>query len=297
MILCVCLNPALDITYRVPALQAGASHTVHVAAERAGGKGVNVARVLTQAGVPATVAGFCGGRTGEALTRDFPAEFTPIRGETRRSVAVIDGASATVFNEPGPSVDFAEWEAFLGSYQALLDGSEVVALSGSLPPRVPVDAYAQLTRLADGRPVIVDAKGDALRAALDAGPAVVAPNRHEATSVLGHAATALEAAQELRKMGAADAVVSDGAAGFAASTVDGCWRISTPRVVRGNPTGAGDALTAALADGLRSGREWPEILCRAAAWSVAAVAVDHAGEIDEALAAELQSDVEVRPCP
>lgn len=67
MILTVTLNTALDLTYRVPALRPHASHRVGEVTERPGGKGLNVARVLAALGHRATVTGFAGGRTGDAL--------------------------------------------------------------------------------------------------------------------------------------------------------------------------------------------------------------------------------------
>lgn len=302
MILCVCLNPALDVTYRVASLEPGASHSVQVVAEHAGGKGVNVARVLHQVGAGATVAGFCGGLAGDEVAADLrrsgiATQWTPIGGHTRRTVTVVSDA-ATVFNEPGPSVETAEWEAFLAAYPALAADATVVVLSGSLPPGVPTDAYRQLTELTD-RPVIVDAKGAPLQAALHAKPDIVAPNVSEAAEMLGRDVGAHDAAHALRDMGAQVAVVSDGAAGFAAVTPDACHRVPVARLVDGNPTGAGDAMTAAIAEGVHNGRSWHETLRRASAWASAAVAVEYAGRIDTDLAAELMDhvDAEETPCP
>jgi len=59
--------------------------------------------------------------------------------------------------------------------------------------------------------------------------------------------------------------------------------------VAGNPTGAGDALTAALAAGLHSGAPWPEPLRDGVACAAAAVACEVAGEIDLALRERLLS--------
>ena len=89
MILTVTLNTALDITYRVPSLRAGASHRVSEVLERPGGKGVNVARVLAALGHEVTVTGFSGGPTGRVL-RDRLTEvprltdaLVPASGATR----------------------------------------------------------------------------------------------------------------------------------------------------------------------------------------------------------------------
>ncbi|MFJ9846174.1 PfkB family carbohydrate kinase [Kitasatospora sp. NPDC101155] len=80
-------------------------------AERAGGKGVNVARVLHALGREAVVTGFAGGTAGATLRRELatarlPERLLPIAGETRRTVAVVDESvgDTTILLEPGPAV-------------------------------------------------------------------------------------------------------------------------------------------------------------------------------------------------
>lgn len=155
MILTVTLNAALDITYRVPRLHPHATNRVTEVSERPGGKGLNVARVLAALGHRTVATGFAGGGTGTAL-RALLAEtevtdaLVPVGGTTRRTVAVVDaaGGDTTQLNEPGPTVSPAEWDTFLGTYRELLADARAVALCGSLPPGVPVDVYARLTRAA-----------------------------------------------------------------------------------------------------------------------------------------------------
>src|SRR5690606_4845655 len=110
----------------------------------------NVARVLAQLGVPATLAGFLGGATGReidaALTASgFETRWVRIEGESRRCVAVVEtgAAAATEFNEPGPEIPPPAWQFFLAQCEEWLrqDDFAVVIFSGSLPPGVPPDAY------------------------------------------------------------------------------------------------------------------------------------------------------------
>ncbi len=156
MILTVTLNTALDITYRVPGLRPHASHRVTEVTERPGGKGLNVARVLAALGHPVTVTGFAGGSTGATVRASLAGvpgvvdALVPVAGATRRTVAVVDERTGdtTQLNEPGPVVAPAEWNAFQEAYEGLLAGAAAVALCGSLPPGVPVGAYAGLVRTA-----------------------------------------------------------------------------------------------------------------------------------------------------
>ncbi|WP_052441128.1 1-phosphofructokinase family hexose kinase [Streptacidiphilus anmyonensis] len=200
MIVTVTLNAALDVTYVVAGgVRPGATHRVRSVAARAGGKGVNTARVLAALGEPVLALGLAGGASGAELREELdaagvPHRFTPIAGTTRRTVAVVDatddGAATggvTGFWEPGPQVSAAEWTRFLADFRAALPAARAVVLSGSLPPGVPGDAYAELVLLAAdaGVPTLLDADAAALREALRAQPTLVKPNAEEALRALG----------------------------------------------------------------------------------------------------------------
>jgi len=292
MIMTVTLNPALDVTYAVEELVRGREHRVGQVGARAGGKGINVARVLADLGQPVRATGLLGGRTGEQIGAELSASrvdarFVAVAGESRRTIAVVDGGGATGLWEPGPTVTEAEWRSFVEAFVDLLDGVDVVVFAGSLPPGIPADAYAELTRLARraGAQVILDADGRPLAEGLRAEPDVVKPNRSELAGVTGQpvtsAARALNAARRLRAAAHTAVVATLGADGLVASTVDGDWRATTG-VVSGNPTGAGDACAAALAQGLRADRAWPDRLAEAAAVAAAAVRAPVAGMVDPA---------------
>lgn len=304
MIVCVCLNPALDVTYQVPLLMPGATHQVRLVGRRGGGKGINVARVLGQLGEAVVVAGLLGGATGEAIETDLadsgiPRAFLRIAGDSRRSVCVVDGKDATVFNEAGPVIDGSEWDAFLEAFDGLVREARVVVMSGSLPPGVPTHAYRELTMRAksQGALTVVDAAGRVLLSALEAHPDIVKPNAVELGELGGESLTrrddVVRAARTLLRSGAGGAVVSRGAEGLVALTPAGLFASRAPARIEGNPTGAGDALTAALAAGLARGEDWPTTLARGVAISAAAVTVPLAGETDLAYAQGLIAEIEV----
>ncbi|MFC8197485.1 1-phosphofructokinase family hexose kinase [Streptomyces sp. NPDC060006] len=302
MILTVTLNTALDITYRVRGLRPHASHRVTDMTERPGGKGLNVARVLAALGHEVTVTGFVGGATGRSL-RDQLAPvpgvidaLLPVSGSTRRTIAVVDTTTGdtTQLNEPGPVITPAEWSAFQEAYEVLLRASSAVALCGSLPPGVPVGAYAQLIRAARALavPVLLDTSGEPLRRGIAARPDVVKPNADELAELTG-AHEPVRATRDARRRGAHAVVASLGAKGLLARTPDGLWRATPPRPVRGNPTGAGDSAVAGLLSGLVERLPWPERLARAVALSAATVLAPVAGEFDRAAYEELLGRVSV----
>ncbi len=221
MILVVCLNPALDITHHVPAVDWSGVNRPRAVDVRPGGKGLNVARTLLALGAEVLVLGLAGGATGAAVRSGLaelavPSDLTPIAGETRRTFAVLDQTRRTsaLFNEPGPTVRDAEFAAFLDIYRRSVAGARAVVLSGSLPPGLPADTYATLinearaaaaeinpsttsspirnsdnTRPSDhpstGALVVLDAHGEALRLGAAAGPAIVKPNLDELEDLAG----------------------------------------------------------------------------------------------------------------
>lgn len=302
MILTVTLNTALDITYRVRSLRPHTSHRVTDVVERPGGKGLNVARVLAALGHEVTVTGFTGGATGRTVQDLLTAvpgvvdALVPVAGPTRRTIAVVDERSGdtTQLNEPGPTVTPAEWSALQEAYEDLVPSVSAVALCGSLPPGVPVGAYAGLIRTAKaaGVPVLLDTSGEALRRGVAARPDILKPNADELSELTG-SHEPLRATQDARRRGALAVVASLGKEGLLAATPEGRWRAALPTPVHGNPTGAGDSAVAALLSGLVEQLPWPARLTRAVALSAATVSAPVAGEYDRATYEDLLARVTV----
>lgn len=332
MILTVTLNPAVDVTYLVDRLVPRSAARVASARQRAGGKGVNVARVAAACGADVCATGLAGGSRGELIVawlaeQGVPAAFEPIAGESRQTLTIVEtgrgsagrgGAAGhpTELREIGPVVTSGEWSRFLDRFAGLAAAAGVVVLSGSLPPGVPDGAYATLTGIARraGTPVIVDADGPALRLACAAGPDIVKPNEGELMSAAGSAGDGMKgkdrlliAAAALRGTGAAAVVVSLARAGSLAVTPAGRWRVGHDRLY-GNPVGAGDALVAGLALSMAGtagadrrwraedwrAEDWRRALVGATGLAMASVLSEAAGEVDPGLAGSLNEKIRVR---
>lgn len=289
MILTVTPNPALDLTYRVPALQPGETHRAAPPAVRAGGKGLNVARVVAQTGGAAFALTTAGGPSGLRLADDLeasrlPSELVPVQSPTRSSIAIVDEAAGetTVVNETGGPLTDDEWTALRDAASRLAVPAAGLVGSGSLPPDAPEDFYAELVAIAAGRgiPSVIDAVGPALVLAAEAGATVVKPNRRELAETTGND-DPVEGARALLDAGAGLVLVSLGAEGMLAVPVSGApLHLRTAQPLIGNATGAGDAAVAAVATLLASGTADPDLLLRrAVAWSAAAVLAPLAGEL------------------
>lgn len=300
MIVTVTANPALDITYRMDELHLGESHRVQEVHAVGGGKGVNVASVLHLLGYEVALTGPLGGPTGESIARELrargldPGAFVAFDGDSRRTVNVVAAQRSTMLNEPGPVLDPTVWEALAARVAELIvaPGPAVLVLSGSLPPGAPEDLYGRLIRATGpGTATIVDATGPALLHACACSPTLVKPNLAELSAATGRD-DPLAGAAELRRHGAGDVLVSAGPEGVMWLPAAGPpIRARLDTVLSGNPTGAGDALTAAMAAGIVDGLDPVETLRRGVAWSAAAVLHPLAGHIDPATAADLSPHV------
>lgn len=289
MIVTLTPNPAVDVTYTVSQLLHGQVHRVQQMTEAAGGKGVNVARVLALVGQQVRCTGFLAGQMGEHLEdllaeADIPQDWTLVEGDTRRTVNVVDSRDATIFNEPGPTVTVRDWDQLTGSVLGLLDEQDVLTVSGSTPPGTKPGLLGLLVQSAVelGAVVIADTSGQNLLEAAAAGAACLKPNEEELLTATGAAETA-GGARELLRRGAGAVVVSRGPDGLELFTPDGRWHAKPAERLVGNPTGAGDAAVAALARIFADGAgpaELPGRLGEAVALSGAAVLCAVAGEVD-----------------
>lgn len=288
MILTVTPNPALDLTWRVDRLIEGGTHRADTGAVRAGGKGLNVARVAHQQGATTMAVTTAGGPVGEELAAELrvsgvPHALVTVSAETRRSIAIVDDerGDTTIINERGSNPTDVEWAALLAEVVERLPGARVLVLSGSLPPGAPDTLLPMLIAVGRdaGVPVIADTSGPALLRAAGAGATVLKPNAAELAEATGEQ-DAVIGARRLIERGAALVLLSLGADGMLAVTATSLAhaRLDTP--LSGNPTGAGDAAVAACAVLIAEGEQDPErILRRATAWSAAAVLMPLAGDI------------------
>ena len=314
MILTVTPNPALDITWHVDALTPGGSHRTPIGAARAGGKGVNVARVLHTQGYDVFALSTVGGANGaeyegELLASGIPHRLIRVSAPTRRSLAIVDDSrgETTVLNEKGTALAPVEAGALAATAARLGRTARSVAISGSLPAGFGPDQLGALVAelVNAGIPVIVDTSGDGLPAAARAGASALKPNSDELAEATGHR-DPLAGARQLLGLGARLVVVSLGRDGMILldrTHVPLHARLS--RALHGNPTGAGDAAVAAIAAALATGTGLDSdtgddahgrmgLVRRATAWSASAVLMPQAGELAPDPTA-LETEVVVRP--
>ncbi|HEX6360839.1 hexose kinase [Actinophytocola sp.] len=310
-------NLCLDRTVRVAEVVAGSVLRAREVEVTAGGKGVNVARVLRAFGRTATLVGLAADNDRERLLSLLTAEGAdvvgvPMPGDVRMAIIMLEERTkrTTVLNEPGTTIDEDTWSRYRQALTDLLPGQELLVCNGSLPPGAPVGGYGELVGAARaaGVPVIVDTAPGALRAALASGPDLVTPNLEEAEAAISGdtgdlllstgpdlAERAEAAARTLLSLGARRAAVTAGELGVALAEGDHVTWIPTVPIEVVSAVGAGDSFVAGVAIALLDGAtSWVSAAARGVATATASCERVRAGGVDPARVEELLAAIGAR---
>lgn len=278
MIIALAVSASLDVTYEVDELRYG-DITRPVAVTRvAGGKALNVARAAAALGAEVHAIAALGGPTGswiESMLADdgVAATIVPLQRATRTCIAIVEraeSATSTDVYEPATALEPAEWRAYADAARmnvGAVDGARPwVALSGSIPPGVPLDRLgallAELRSL--GARIVVDGSGEGLKATAAAAD-LVKVNRLEASELVDRELdSAAQACRVLRDEYGVDAVVTDGVAGAAALLGDYAGAAPAPATRGRFPAGSGDSFLGGLLAALDRGADPQEALEQAA---------------------------------
>lgn len=228
----------------------GAVNRVAAFTAIAGGKGLNVGRVLARHGHHVIACGFAGGESGRELAAlvsndGLDSAFTPTAARTRIGFAVSDpDGSTSAAIEDGFVVTPAECTALVRAVEERLSACDLLIGSGSIPHPACTSLWRLILAVADhaGVPCWIDSYGDAMQEALTCGhpPAVAKPNRQE----YGNGRAWL-ACPELH--------LTDGGKGLRIRHPQGRWRVTPPHIAERNPIGSGDCYLAGLAHARLSG--------------------------------------------
>lgn len=306
-VLTVTLNPALDLTVRLPALRLGEVNRSDSLQVHAAGKGLNVAQVLADLGHQLTVTGFLGESNAQAFeqlfaARGFADEFVRVAGETRSNIKLAEGSGqVTDINGPGLEVVQAQRSELLERIRRLAPAHELVVVAGSLPRGVDSEWFVELLQMLNGLGVRValDTSGAALRDGLATRPWLIKPNEEELAEARGVELADAQAlageAVRLQGEGVSHVVVSQGAEGVCWFAPDTALQACPPKVRVVSTVGAGDSLLAGMLHGLLEG--WPAERTLTHATAIAAQAVGQVGFgiTDTDGLAELEAGVRLQP--
>jgi len=282
------MNPTIDVDYEIDRLIH--THKMRTSAERyaPGGGGINVTRVFVRMGGNARCYYLSGGATGPALDglidlHQMVRTRIPIAGHTRVATNTLERESGKEYRfvPAGPVVHPEEWRKCL-EILAKADCDMLVA-SGSLPPGVPTDFYAQIIRIMHDRGVaiVLDTSGEPLKAGLEQGGILlVKPSQEELQHLVGRPLETVdaigEAASAIVARGQAEMVaVTMGGDGALLATANGTFFLPAVRIEAKSAVGAGDSFVAAMVHALA--RDLPPIEAFRHGMAAGAAAVMTAG--------------------
>ncbi|MDU0326771.1 1-phosphofructokinase family hexose kinase [Microbacterium sp. KSW2-21] len=290
MIVTLTANPSADRAVVLSdALAPGEVQRALSSREDAGGKGVNVARVVAAAGAPARAVVPVGAHDPyRVLLEDtgIALDLVDVAGRARANLTITDPAGETTkLNLPGAELSSAEAQAVTDGVVAAAEGATWLVLAGSLPPGVPASFYADLVAAvrerwaADAPRIAVDASGAALAEVVaTARPDLIKPNHEELAELVGEDAAgdldviteATRRAHQLVPEHVASALVTLGADGALLFTAEGAWRGYAPKVQVASTVGAGDSSLAGYLLADLEGASAPDRLARSIAYGAAA---------------------------
>ena len=269
MIVCLGTTPAVQRVMVLSKIQLGLPNRTAVEHYCASGKSINAAKVIHALGAPVRAITIAGGDTGRFFREDLQrlrmgCDIVETERPTRICTTAIAGGHATEFVEESSPIHPPELLELWKIFEATMKLARLLILSGSLAPGVPDVFYATCAAVARrySIPVIIDARGEPLRLALEHKPFVAKPNRMELSQTVGMPVdTDAELRAAIRRLisaGPSWAIITSGSGGVVVSDGEQFFRIHPPEVNVISAIGSGDAFAGGLATALYRGESLPD---------------------------------------
>lgn len=294
-IITVTANPTIDVSTTVGRIEPFTKLRCAFARKDPGGGGINVARVVKRLGGDVAAIHPAGGVTGRLLVRLLDREGVASRSistieETREDFTVLEERTRNQYRYvlPGPRLSEDEWRACRELVIAAAAHARWVVISGSLPPSVANDAFADLTRVIKqaGARIAIDSAGLPMRLAVAEGPHLIKPNLHEFEELTGMQGAGMQGAgmqgagrqalieasrRLVANFGIEMVALSLGSDGAVLVTADDVLSAHGLDIAAESVVGAGDSFMGALIWSLTAGHQHAEALRYAVAAGSAAL--------------------------
>lgn len=262
MIYTLTLNPALDYDmYLDNDLQLEHLNLAREVNYRAGGKGINVSKVLKNLDVESTAIGFVAGFVGDFIIKDLESdniksEFVQLEGNTRINVKVNGNDKETELTGVSPEISKEKLEELLKKMSNLQDG-DVLVLSGSIPSSISSKIYKELSvNVSANVEIVLDTRGNLLEENLH-NNLFIKPNIHELRDMFGGKIETKEEIVEkchyFLDKGVKNVILSRGGEGALLINKDFVLEASVPKGKLINSIGAGDSMVAGFIAGYVKG--------------------------------------------
>ena len=255
MIGTITLNPSIDTNITVYGLAKDDTNRAKSVAETAGGKGINVSKVVRELGGRTRAYALLGGFPGEylkelAVPLDFSLVPERVAGNTRVNMIITDvkDGTQTRISAPGPSISVSETRRFLRRLLVARPKPFVWALGGSIAPGMKPSVYRDFVRALqkNGTPCVMDTDNEALTLGVEAKPFMIKPNEYEIERLCGRKLRSIQdylsAARQQVRAGIGLVIVSLGPKGAIFATQKETFHALAPRVPVKSKVGAGDSL-------------------------------------------------------
>lgn len=273
-IITLTVNPAIDKSSTVVGIKPNSKLRCSNPIYEAGGGGLNVSRVIKELGGSSLCMYLAGGPKGNQLQEimidlDIRQQVIPIAGNVRENFSVTDSSNGQQyrFGMPGPVVNQSEWKNTLVQLESVLSEGDLLVASGSLSPGMPIDFFAQVSKIAQVKNAkyILDSSGEALLKGAQAGVFLLKPNLGELSALCGVSTISFTKLESLAKNFLEEnpcevMVVSLGAQGAIMVTLDSVEHIPAPIVYQKSTIGAGDSMVVGMVLALAKGKSPTEMV-------------------------------------
>lgn len=262
MIYTVTFNPSIDYVIFTDDFKIDGLNRATATYKFAGGKGINVSRVLKTLDVESTALGFAGGFPGKFIidtlkNSEIQADFIEVDEDTRINVKLKTGQE-TEINAPGPHITSAQFEQLLSQIKSTTS-DDIVIVAGSVPGSIPSDAYAQIAQITEntGAKLVVDAEKSLAESVLPYHPLFIKPNKDELEEMFNMTvksdADVIKYGRQLVDKGAQSVIVSLGGDGAIYIDKEKSIKAVNPQGEVVNTVGSGDSTVAGMVAGIASG--------------------------------------------
>ena len=257
MIYTLTLNPALDYDIYMDSFQEGDLNLSKEVNIRAGGKGINVSKLLANLGIKSKALGYTAGFTGDFIKKNLydegiESDFVELDGITRINVKINNNSKETEIAGLSPKIT-KEAEEKLIEKISKLQKDDILILSGSIPGSIERNIYKKLAEmLPEGTKIVLDTRGNLLKENLN-GNFLIKPNIAELEEMfetrLSTTADIIKKCAYFLERNVKNVIVSMGGKGALLVNKEGAYLAEAPKGELINSVGAGDSMVAGFMAG------------------------------------------------
>ncbi|PNV60988.1 hypothetical protein C0033_16220 [Clostridium sp. chh4-2] len=307
MIRVICLNPVIDRMYYIDDFCAATKFYEVPPKVYVGGKGINIARVMSLMGEHCVLYGFLGGGNGRLVSEDmkgYDVEFKAFQtsGETRTTINIIDNKNRkeTEITEPGTEVGEKEEREFLETLEADVCQGDMVICSGIPMKGMRADIYQKVSGICEKRGgiCILDATGIYLEKSFPGKYYFSKPNFSELSELFSiteeeNMENIIKSGKRMLDMGVENLLISTGESGGIFLNGKGVFKAVIPKEEVVSTIGSGDASVAGFCIGVKRGYSSEDCVKLAMACGICNAKFSKVGYVEPDLVEQLFQKVRI----